>query len=165
MRTLDFPMLITDDLMTLEKRERQEIVARLRLRVQFLRLLKTRQVTSIKSACQTIGITAKRGYEWWNLYKAKQLDGYLQFHYQPRQARLSEQQQWQLIERASEANGFGSQREVIEYLRAEFKISYTQPGVCLLLGRLKIKAKEPRPVNNRAEQEAQSEYKKTLSPE
>lgn len=163
MRKLDFPTLIREDLKTLEKRERQETIARLRLRVQFLRLLKTQSATSIKVVCQTIGITAKRGYEWWNLYKEKELDGYLQLHYKPRRARLSPEQQAQLLERSSEGNGFASQREAINYLRDEFAVAYTQPGVCLLFQRLKIKAKEPRPENKKADKEAQTEYKKTLS--
>ena len=162
MRKLDFPTLIKEDLKILEKRERQETIARLRLRVQFLRLLKTQSATSIKAVCQTIGITAKRGYEWWDLYKEKELDGYLQLHYKPRRARLSPDQQAQLLERSSEENGFASQREAIKYLQDEFAVAYTQPGVCLLFQRLKIKAKEPRPENKKAGKEAQTEYKKTL---
>lgn len=101
MRKLDFPTLIKEDFETLEKRERQETTARLRLRVQFLRLLKTQSAMSIKAVCQTIGITAKRGYEWWDLYKEKELDGYLRLHYKPRRVRLSPEQQAQL-QRASE---------------------------------------------------------------
>ncbi len=162
MRKLDFPTLIKENVQTLEKRERQETTARLRLRVQFLRLLKTQSATSIKAVCLTIGITAKRGYEWWDLYKEKELDGFLQLHYKPRQVRLSSEQQAKLLKRSSENNGFASQREVIKYLRDEFAVSYTQPGVCLLFQRLKIKAKEPRPENKKADQEAQREYKKTL---
>ena len=165
MRKLDFPTLIKENVQTLEKRERQETIARLRLRVQFLRLLKTQQAASIKAATQTVGVTAKRGYEWWDLYKEKELDGFLQLHYKPRRARLSREQQAKLLERSSTANGFGSQREVIKYLQDEFAVSYTQPGVCLLFQRLKIKAKEPRPENQKADKEAQTEYKKTLSGE
>ena len=165
MRKLDFPTLIKEDFETLEKRERQQTTARLRLRVQFLRLLKTQSAMSIKAVCQTIGITAKRGYQWWDLYKEKELDGYLQLHYKPRRVRLSPEQQAQLHERASEENGFASQREAIKYLQDEFAIAYTQPGVCLLFQRLKIKAKEPRPENKKADKEAQTEYKKTLPKE
>ena len=144
MRKLDFPTLIKEDLETLEKRERQQTTARLCLRVQFLRLLKTQSAMSIKAVCQTIGITAKRGYEWWDLYKEKELDGYLQLHYKPRRVRLSPEQQAQLHERASKDNGFASQREAIKYLQDEFAIAYTQPGVCLLFQRLKIKARASR---------------------
>ncbi len=162
MRKLDFPALIKEDLKTLEQRERQQTVARLRLRLQFLRLLKTQSAASIKAVCLTIGITPKRGYEWWDLYKEKELDRFLQLHYKPRQMRLCREQQAKLLERSSTDNGFGSQREAIKYLQDEFAVSYTQPGVCLLFQRLKIKAKKARPENNKADQQAQIEYKKTV---
>lgn len=163
MRKLDFPSLIREDIEALQKREKLETVARLRLRVQFLRLLKTGQADSIKAAAQTVGITPKRGYEWWNLYKEKQLSEFLQLNYKPRRARLSPEQQERLVKRAGAENGFASQSEAIRYLSDEFKVSYTQAGVCLLFQRLKIKAKQPRPENRGADKEAQTEYKKTFS--
>lgn len=165
MRKLDFPSLIREDIEALQKREKLETVARLRLRVQFLRLLKTQQADSIKTAAQTVGITPKRGYEWWNLYKEKKLNQYLRLNYKPRRARLSDEQQEKLIKRASAENGFASQAQAKKYLADEFEVSYTQAGICLLFQRLKIKAKQPRPENIGADKEAQTEYKKTLPPE
>lgn len=165
MRKLDFPALIKQDIETLQKREKQQTIARLRSRVQFLRLLKTEEADSIKAAAQTVGITPKCGYEWWNLYKEKNFDQYLKLNYQPRRARLSEEQQEKLRTRVEEENGFASQSEAIRYLEDEFHISYTQSGICLLFQRLRIKAKVPRPGNQRADREAQSEYKKTFSAE
>lgn len=165
MRKLDFPSLIREDIEALKKREKLETVARLRLRIQFLRLLKTQQADSIKTAAQTVGITPKCGYEWWNLYQEKKLNEYLRLNYKPRRARLSDEQQENLVKRASAENGFASQLEAIKYLADEFEVSYTQAGVCLLFQRLKIKAKVPRPENIGADKEAQTEYKKTLLPE
>ena len=162
MRKLDFPSLIKQDIELLQKREKQQTIARLRSRVQFLRLLKTQEADSIKAAAQTVGITAKCGYEWWNLYKEKKLDQYLELNYKPRRARLSEEQQEKLLTRVGEENGFASQGEAIRYLEDEFQVTYTQSGVCLLFQRLPIKAKVPRPSNKRADREEQSEYKKTL---
>ncbi len=51
------------------------------------------------------------------------------------------------------------------FLHQEFSVSYTQAGVCLLFQRLKIKAKEPRPENIKAEKAAQDGYKKTSDDE
>ena len=73
MRKLDFPTLVEENIEELQNYEKQQIVARLRLRVQFLRLLKTQEVDSIKVAAKVVGVTAKCGYEWWNLYKEKNL--------------------------------------------------------------------------------------------
>jgi transposase len=162
MRKLDFPFLIKEDIELLQKREKQQSIARLRSRVQFLRLLKTQEANSIKAAAQTVGVTPKCGYEWWNLYKEKNFSQYLKLNYKPRRARLSEEQQEQFAQRASEENGFASQAEAIKYLEDEFQISYTQSGICLLFQRLRIKAKVPRPENRRADKGEQNEYKKTL---
>lgn len=68
-----------------------------------------------------------------------------------------------LVARAATENGFGSQREAQSFMADEFGVSYTQGGVSLLFGRLKIKAKVPRPLNRKAVAEEQTAYKKTLS--
>lgn len=165
MRKLPFPTLISESLEELTERERKESVARLRIRVQMLRLLKTQEVASIKAASRHIGLTAKRGYELWNLYREKGLDALLQLNYKPRGAKLSPVQQSMLMARAADGTGFGSQQEVRDYLEKQFAVSYTQAGVCLLFQRLKIKAKQPRPENIKADKVAQAEYKKTFADE
>lgn len=165
MRKLDFPTLIEHEAVELQRHEKQQTVARLRLRVQFLRLLKTQAADSIKAAAQVIGITPKCGYEWWNLYRTRNFNEYLSLNYQPRRSRLSAEQQQQLVNRAGQGNGFASQAEAQQYLADEFQVSYTQPGVCLLFQRLQIKAKVPRPENSGADKRAQAEYKKTSARE
>lgn len=162
MRKLDFPTLVRESVAELQKTEKQQTVARLRLRVQFLRFLKKHEADSIKTAAKMVGISPKRGYEWWDLYRTKKFSEYLRLNYKPRRARLSAEQQAQLVKRAGEKNGFASQAEVRQYVVDEFQVSYTQAGVCLLLGRLRIKAKQPRPANKKADREEQQRYKKTL---
>lgn len=163
MRKLDFPNLIAQSVDELREREKKENNARLRLRVQMLRLLKSGEIISIKAASQTVGISPKHGYDLWHLYREKGLDKLLELNWKPRLSKLSAEQQSALLLRASQENGFGSQAEAIKYVADEFGISYTQGGVCLLFQKLKIKAKEPRPENKRADKNKQSEYKKTLS--
>lgn len=163
MRKLDFPNLIAQSVDELREREKKENNARLRLRVQMLRLLKSGEIISIKAASQTVGISPKHGYDLWHLYREKGLDKLLELNWKPRLSKLSAEQQSVLLLRASQENGFGSQAEAIKYVADEFGVSYTQGGVCLLFQRLKIKAKEPRPENKRADKNKQSEYKKTLS--
>ncbi|MDQ3062299.1 MAG: winged helix-turn-helix domain-containing protein [Acidobacteriota bacterium] len=165
MRKLDYPALIAESVDELHKRERSEKQARLRLRVQLLRLLKNQETDSMKAACQICGITPKHGYDLWKKYRGKGLDALLRFDWKPRAAKLTPEQQAQLLERAATDNGFGSQAEAMDYLESEFAVSYTQGGVCLLFQRLKIKAKAPRPRNRQAVEEEQVEYKKTFSGE
>jgi transposase len=161
MKKLDFPALIKESVGELRKRERSEKEARVRWRVQLLRLLKNREMDSIKAACQICGITPKHGYDLWKKYREQGLEQYLQLDWKPRRSKLSDEQQAQLLERAATENGFGSQAEALAYLQNEFAVSYTQGGVCLLFQRLKIKAKEPRPRNTKASAEDQAGYKKT----
>jgi len=165
MRKLDFPILIVETVDELRKREKLEQEARLRLRVQLLRLLKSQEVISIKEASRVCGITSKHGYQLWKKYQNEGLNQYVRLNWKPRRSKLSAEQQSKLRERAGTDNGFGSQREAQRFLDDEFAVSYTQGGISLLLSRLKIKAKVPRPRNRKAVAEEQSEYKKTLSGE
>lgn len=165
MRKLDYPTLILENIDELRKRERSEKEARIRLRVQLLRLLKNRETDSMKKACRICGITPKHGYDLWKKYREKGMNALLRFDWKPRQSKLNPLQQAQLLKRAATDNGFGSQAEARDYLNSEFAVAYTQGGVCLLFQRLKIKAKAPRPRNTQAVEEEQAEYKKTLSAE
>lgn len=161
MRKLDFVNLIAESAVELRKRERQEKDARIRLRVQLLRLLKSQAAATIKEACAVCGITPKHGYDLWKRYRGQGLESYARLNWKPRRAKLSAAEQTALLERAGNEDGFGSQQEARRYLQAEFGVSYTQAGVCGLFQRLKIKAKQPRPRNIKASPEEQAAYKKT----
>jgi len=143
MRKLDFPNLIVETVDELRKQEKTEKEARVRLRVQLLRLLKSQETGSIKDACRVCGITSKHGYDLWKKYRDKGLSDYLRLEWKPRRAKLSDQQQRKLVERAATENGFGSQAEARRFVQDEFGVGYTQGGVSLLFSRLKIKAKVP----------------------
>lgn len=162
MRKLDFPALIIETVEQLREQEKKEKDARIRLRVQLLRLLKSQETDSIKDACQICGITPKHGYDLWHKYRDNGLSQYLRLDWKPRCSKLSNEQQRKVIERASTENGFASQREAGQFLTKEFAVSYTQGGISLLFSRLRIKAKVPRPFNKKASLEEQLEYKKTL---
>ncbi len=163
MRKLDFPNLIVETVDELRKQEKTEKEARIRLRVQLLRLLKSQETASIKDACRVCGITSKHGYDLWRKYREQGLAEYLRLNWKPRRAKLSHQQQRKLVERAASENGFGWQAEGRRFLHEEFDICYTQGGISLLFSRLKIKAKVPRPLNKKAVAEEKTGYKKTLS--
>jgi transposase len=165
MRKLNFPNLIIEPVEQLREREKKETDARLRLRVQLLRLLKSQETASIKDACRICGITPKHGYDLWRKYRDKGLSEYLRLNWKPRRAKLSNEQQRKLLERVGTNNGFGSQAEARRFLQDEFNVCYTQGGVSLLFSRLKIKAKEPRPLNIKASAAEQAAYKKTLPDE
>lgn len=160
MRVVDYQTEIKEteiELRTLEKRQSN---AKLLLRTQLLRLLKSGEFLQLKKAVEILGITEKYGYDLWKKYKSEGLDKYLQLNYRANRAKLNPNQKAGLVKRAGE--GFDSQTQAGEFIKDEFGVSYTQQGISLLFQRLKIKAKVIRPFNIKADIEEQREYKKTL---
>ncbi len=98
MRKLDFPALIIETVEQLREQEKKEKDARIRLRVQLLRLLKSQETDSIKDACQICGITPKHGYDLWHKYRDNGLSQYLRLDWKPRSSKLSNEQQRKVIE-------------------------------------------------------------------
>ncbi len=161
MRVVDYQKEIRQteaELRTLEKRQSN---AKLLLRIQLLRLLKSGEFSLLKRAVKILGITDKHGYDLWNKYQSEGLDGYLRLNYRANRAKLDARQKAQLIERAEQ--GFASQSAAREFIENEFAVSYTQQGISLLFQRLKIKLKVVRPFNIKADETEQSEYKKTFA--
>lgn len=159
MRVVDYQTEISEtetDLRTLEKRQSN---AKLLLRTQLLRLLKSGEFSQLKKVVGILGITEKYGYDLWKKYKTEGLGGYLQLQYRANRAKLNTEQKAKLVERAGE--GFDSQAAAREFIENEFGVHYTQQGISLLFQRLKIKAKVVRPFNIKADIEEQREYKKT----
>ena len=161
MRVVDYQKEISEtetELRTLEKRQSN---AKLLLRTQLLRLLKSGEFLQLKKAVEILGITEKYGYDLWNKYKTEGLGSYLQLNYRANRAKLNEEQKAKLVKRAR--MGFDSQAEAREFIENQFGVQYTQQGISLLFQRLKIKAKVPRPFNIKADEGQQSSYKKTFA--
>jgi len=160
MRKIDFINLIEETVVELVAAEKNQSNARLRLRAQFLRLLKSGQASQLKQVAAFVGITPKHASALWKKYRETGFASYLTLNYKAGVSRLSVKNQAKLLKKAE--SGFRSQREAIEYLREEFNCRYTQQGVSVLFQRLKIKAKTPRPTNVKTDVAEQAEYKKTL---
>lgn len=160
MRVVDYQKEIKQTETELRRLEKQQSNAKLLLRVQLLRLLKSRQFSQLKEAASFLGITPKHGYDLWHKYQTEDLERYLQLNYKTNRAKLDSQQQAAFLQRAGQ--GFDSQGEAREYIKDCFGVCYTQQGISILFQRLKIKAKVARPFNIKADPMQQSEYKKTL---
>ncbi len=100
MRVVDYQTEISEtetELRTLEKRQSN---AKLLLRTQLLRLLKSGEFLQLKKAVEILGITEKYGYDLWKKYKTEGLDSYLQLNYKANRAKLNQEQKAKLVERA-----------------------------------------------------------------
>lgn len=159
MKVVDYEDEIKESEEELRKLEKQQSQAKLLRRVQFLRLLKSGEFKQAKRCAEFLGLQEKQGYEWWKLYRNKGLGEYLKLNYKDNARKLKAEEEAKLLEKTG--HGFGSQKEVREYILQEFGVEYTQQGISDLFKRLKIKKKVVRPFNIKANQEEQVEYKKT----
>lgn len=127
MRKIDFLDLIQETIVELATAEKIQSNARIRLRVQFLRLLKSGQATQLKQAALIVGISAKHASSLWKKYRAGGFEQLLKLNYKAGVSRLSPAHQAKLLDKAK--SGFRSQREAREYLRQAFGTAYTQQGI------------------------------------
>jgi transposase len=96
----------------------------------------------------------------WKSYKEQGLQKYLTNNYKASWSKLSSHQQARLLQRLDQ-DDISSQQQLIDWLKAEMGISYTQGGLSGLLARLKVKLKTGRPVNVRKDEAGQEAFKKT----
>jgi len=160
MQVVDYQDLIKESVKDLRNLEKEQTNARLLLRLQLLRFLKSGEFSQAKKVSEFLGISPKHGYDLLKRYREKKLVGYLQLDYKPGQSKLSKDQEARLLKRSEK--GFASQLEAIEYIEAEFGVRYAQQGISDLFKRLGIKSKVARPFNIKADKVEQTEYKKTL---
>ena len=161
MKVIDYQTEIIESVDELRNLEKQQSSAKLLRRVQFLRFLKSGQFKQAKQCAEFLGLEEKQGYQWWKLYREQGMSEYLKLHYQANARKLNWEEEDRLVEKITD--GFGSQKEIGEYLRKEFGVRYTQQGISDMLKRLKIKKKVVRPFNLKADRQEQVAYKKTFA--
>jgi transposase len=161
MRVIDYQTAITESVEELLAIEKQQKDARLRDRVRFIRYLKEGRASSQPQAGEFIGLKRRSSQLLWQQYKQKGLCSLTVSGYKGSWAKLSSVQQARLLQRL-DVDDITTQQQVIDWLKAEMGISYSQAGISALLGRLKAKAKTGRPVNVRKDIVGEGAFKKTL---
>jgi transposase len=161
MRVINYQILIIESVEELLGVEKQQKDARSRDRVRFIRYLKEGQATSQPQAGEFIGLKRRTSQLLWQQYKQEGLCSLTISGYKGSWAKLSSVQQARLLQRL-DADDITTQRQVIDWLKAEMGISYSQGGISALLARLKAKAKTGRPVNVRRDTAGEIAFKKTL---
>jgi transposase len=162
MRILNYKESIQEDVDQLLSIEKKQKESRLRDRVRFVRLLKEGKVTTQVEAGAMIGLKRRQSQKLWKLYKQEGLSSLLILGYKGSWAKLDSVQQARLLQRL-DSDDLSTQQQVIDWIKAEMGITYTQSGISLLLARLKVKLKTGRPVNVRKDQAGEQRFKKTLS--
>jgi len=159
MRVINYQTAITESIEELSAIEKQQKQARLRDRVRFIRYLKEGRASSQPQAGEFIGLKRRSSQLLWQQYKQEGLCSLTSSGYKGSWAKLSSVQQARLLQRL-DADDVTTQRQVIDWLKAEMGISYSQGGISALLARLKAKAKTGRPLNVRKDQMGEMAFKK-----
>jgi transposase len=160
MAVINYREEIQETIEELLKLERAQKQSRQRDRVRFLRFLKQGEATSQPQAGERIGLKRRQRQVLWKSYKEQGLQKYLTNNYKGSWSKLSSHQQARLLQRLDQ-DDISSQQQLIDWLKAEMGISYTQGGLSGLLARLKVKLKTGRPVNVRKDEAGQEAFKKT----
>jgi len=160
---MDYSALIRESETELRQLESKQSLCINRDRVQFLKLLKTQQVTGQAAAGEAIGIGQRQAQRLWATYRKKGLTGLILPPNRRGWGNISCQQishlrQFLLDDQAQ------TLAHIQAYLAGSLGLEYSISGVSNLCQRLKIKAKTGRPVNVRQKPGAVQEFKKNFRP-
>ena len=136
-----------------------------RKRLQVLWLVRSGERTS--AAARQVGVGERTVVRWLGWYRAGGLDvvlGRTPGHGAlGAPARLSEEQQWLLVEESARG-AFRTYAEARDWVAQRYGVAYRYKGLYSLLARLGVRPKVPRPSAEQADQEAQEAWKKGGSP-
>ncbi len=163
MSAINYREVIKEEVEVLKRLEKQQKDARLRDRVRFIRYLKEGSANSQPQAGAMVGLQRRRSQQLWKQYQEEGLSALLTTHYKGSWSKLGSQQQARLLQRLDQDDVF-TQQQIIDWLKAEMGITYTQGGMSELLSRLKVKLKTGRPVNVRKDEAGERAFKKTFQP-
>jgi transposase len=159
MRT-DYPRVIVEDEPTLRRVERQVRGRPTAIRVQALRLLKSRAAHSLAECATLVGHSPRQVARWWALYRRKGLEGVLREPTYPgRTPRLTAQARADL-EAAMAAGQIATLKDAQAYLAARHGIVYPSlNGVWVQLRKHQSKLKTGRRRHALADAAAQEAFR------
>lgn len=160
MRRINYEAEIKESVAELLLQEKEQKQSRLRDRVRFIRYLKAGQAKTQPEAGALIGLQRRQSQQLWQQYRSQGLDELLSNGYKGGWAKLSSTQQARLLQRLDQ-DDIATQGQLRTWLEQEMGITYSQPGISVLLSRLKVKLKTGRPVNVRKDQAGEATFKKT----
>lgn len=150
---------ITQELTFLQATEKQQIKAKLRDYVRFLRLLKSGESTTQIQAANQVNLSLRQAQRLWKRYQQEGFELLIKDRQSSYIGKLSTSQisrlrQFLLDDQAQ------TLADIQAYLAGSLGVNYTIGGVSDLCKRLKIKRKTGRPVNVRQQPGAIDVFKK-----
>lgn len=158
---MNYPSEISEDTAFLQAAEKQQTKAQFRDYVRFLRLLKSGEATTQKTAAKQVNLSLRQAQRLWKIYRQQGFQALIQ----PRPStyigklsttQISHLRRFLLDDQAQ------TLADIQTYLADRLGVSYTIGGVFDLCKRLKIKHKTGRPVHLHQPPGAIETYKKSL---
>ena len=131
----------------------------IRLKVRFIAMLMLAERVELEAIASIIGKSVKTIENWHYQYVTKGIDSLNAFQYKPKKSYLTSDQIDQVVSWVKETNP-GKIKEVREYIKDHFKVSYSNEAVRKILKKMGLKILRPKVVPGNPPNEA--EQKKHL---
>jgi len=134
-----------------------------RLKVRFMALLMLAEGVELKTIASIIGKSIKTIENWHCQYEKKGINSLNSFQYKPKQSYLTSEQINQVVSWVGDTNP-GKTKEVREYIKEHFKVTYSNEAVRKLLKKNGLKILRPKvvPGNPPSEEEQKKTSKNIL---
>ena len=116
-----------------------------RLKVRFIALLMLAEKIELKTIASIIGKSEKTIENWYLQYKTKGIESLNSFQYKPKKSYLTPEQIDQVVSWVKETNP-GKTKEVREYIKDHFQVSYSNEAVRKILRKMGLKILRPKVV-------------------
>lgn len=159
---LNYQELIQESEQELLGLEKQHRYTHLTQRLKMLRLLKSGRCRSLSAAAKELNYSFRQCHRWLNAYRSGGLGELLENHVSKRGGQeWDNAEAWQALRKALEAGEIASYKQA-QTLLAEHGVAYKDAtGVLRLFKRHQLKAKTGRYRHEKADAEAQADFKKT----
>lgn len=134
-----------------------------RLKLRFVALLMLAENVELKTIASIIGKSEKTIENWHHQYVTKGIESLNSFQYKPKKSYLTQGQIDQVVIWVKETNPEKT-KEVREYIKDHFKISYSNEAVRKILRKMGLKILRPKVVpGNPPSEEEQKKTSKNIS--
>jgi len=147
----------------LKLHDRRDNQPDVRLKVRFIAMLMLAEGIELKSIASIIGKSIRTIENWHDQYVKKGIDSLNSFQYKPKQSYLTPEQIDQVVDWVKQSNP-GKTKEVREYIKDHFKVTYSIEAVRKILKKMGLKILRPKVVpGNPPSEDDQKKTSKNIS--
>ncbi len=162
MRHTDYPAVILEDAASLWHQETGARGTAAAVRLQMLRLLKSREATTLSQVAALVGYSPRQVERWWQTYRTKGLPTLARvYHPAGKPAQLTEEA-WAALTVELEAGRIAGQEDARRYLAQTWGVQYESVnGISYQFKKRKVKWKTGRRRHAKADAAVQAAFEQT----